>query len=320
MSSWKDAFNAMNPVAQKFGLGDRIAAAALDTPGTVFYVDSVHGNDGADFDGKSWATAKATLDAAVGLCTADAGDVIKIARKHAEDLAAADAVDIDVAGVTVIGMGVGDDRPTFTYTNAAGEIVIGASNVTLSNVICNASVTTVLKAIDIEAGATGVVIDSCKFGVDTAGTDEFNNAIVVGDQCNNYVIQNCECHQGTAAAVSFVKIDADTDYGKILNNFVSGAYSTACIVGDEADDMILIQGNILYNGQATGIGVGTEPCIELAATTTGVIADNYVVCNHATVAESIVAADCHLFENYYNEDESSAGTGGIIGTASVDDL
>jgi len=265
------------------------------------------------------ACLHSTVDEAVGECTANRGDLIVVAPGHTENLAAADAIDIDVAGVSVIGLGNEGLRPTFTYTNAAGEVVIGADDVRIANMIFNASVTTVLKAIDIETTNTGAIIENCLFGVDLAGTDEFANAIIIGDQCNGYIIRGNECHQGTAAAVSFIKIDADTDYGTIEKNFVSGDYSTACILGDEADDMIKISNNILYNGQATGVGLNSEPCIELHASTTGVIEFNRCYCNLATKAAAIVADDCHLHENYYNEDESSTGTSGIIGTASADD-
>ena len=256
---------------------------------------------------------------AIDALTAELNDVLFIAPGYTENLAAADAFDIDKADVQIIGLGRGTSRPTFTYTNAAGEIVIGAANIRLANIIMNASVTAVLKAIDIETTVTDALIENCLFGIDTAGTDEFNNAIIIGDQSNRATIRNNECHMGTAGAVSFIKSDADNDYAKILSNFVSGDYSTACIVGDEADDMIQIADNILYNGQATGIGLNSEPCIELNAATTGVIERNRCYCNLATKAAAIVAADCHLHENYYNEDESSAGTSGIIGAASADD-
>lgn len=260
-----------------------------------------------------------TVNQAIDECIADRGDIILVAPGHTENLAAADGIDIDVAGVSVIGLGYGEFRPTFTYTNAAGEVVIGADSVRIANLILNASVTTVLKAIDIETGNTDAIIEDCLFGIDLAATDDFSNAIIIGDQSNRAIIRNCECHMGTAAAVSFIKSDADNDYAKIIGNFVSGDYSTACILGDEADDMILIRGNVLYNGQATGIGLNGEPCIELHANTTGVIELNRCFCDLATKAAAIVAADCHLHENYYNEDESGSATSGIIGTASADD-
>lgn len=259
------------------------------------------------------------VNSAIGMCQADRGDLILIAPGYTEDLSAADGIDIDVAGVTLLGLGHGELRPTFTYTNAAGEIVIGADSVRVLNLILNASVTDVLKAIDIEANCDDAEIAHCLFGVDAAGTDEFANAIIIGDQANRAFIHHNQCHQGTGAAVSFIKSDADNDYARIEDNFCSGDYSTACIVGDEQDDMLAIRRNSLYNGQATGVELNTEPCIELHANTTGVIENNQCYTDLATKAASIVAADCHLHENYYNEDKGGGATSGIIGTASADD-
>jgi len=285
----------------------------------IYYVDSTSGHDSAGNYGTTYLKPFKSIDFAIGQCTADNGDIIFVMPGYTENLSAADAIDADVAGISIIGLGNGNLRPTLTYTNAAGEFVIGADDVRVSNIIFNASVTTTLLAIDIEDGSEGAVIDHCLFGVDSAGTDEFNNAININDQCNRYLISHNEFHQGTAAAVSAIYIDADTDYGTIEYNTISGDYSTACIKGDEQDDFIVIRHNSLYNGQATGVGLNTEPCIELAATTTGIIEYNVCYTNLATKAASIVAADCHLHENYYNEDESSAATSGIIGTASDDD-
>jgi len=259
------------------------------------------------------------LDNAIGECTANRGDKIFVCPNHVENLAAADAIDADVAGISIIGLGNGKARPTFTYTNAAGEFVIGADNITLKNLIFNASVTTVLKGIDVEAGAEDVLIEDCLFGVDADATDEFNSCITIGDQANNYIIRNCQFHQGTGAAVQAIHLDADVDYGRIEGCFTSGDYGVACIKGDEADDMVMILRNILYNGRATGLELNDQPCIEIYASTTGVIAHNFCATNLTTMAAAIVADDCHLFENYYNENESGSGTGALIGTASADD-
>lgn len=299
-----------------FGIPLLPSIGGVLTTGDVYFVHSSgsNGNSGTDSDHPF-----ADLDFAVGRCTASKGDVILVMPGHTENISAADDIDVDVAGVSVIGLGSGNLRPTFTYTNALGEFVVGASNVRISNMIFNASVTTVPFAIDVEDDCTGAIIDHCRFGVDTGGTDEFSDSITINDQCNNYLISHCEFHQGTAAAVSAIYLDADTDYGTIEYCFTSGDYSTACIAGDEQDDMIHIHHNMLYNGRATGIELNSEPCIELHANTTGVIAYNLCACNLATKAASIVADDCHLHENYYNEDESGGATSGIIGTASADD-
>lgn len=68
--------------------------------GNIFYVDS---NVTYEGDGTSWATAKDTLNEAIDLCTADNGDVIFVAQGHSEAMgAAADEVDVDIDGVTIM--------------------------------------------------------------------------------------------------------------------------------------------------------------------------------------------------------------------------
>ena len=291
----------------------------LGQVGNVFYVDST----GTGRDGGAGTKDKpfATVDYAVGRCTADNGDVIFVMPGYTETMGGAAAIDLDVAGITVIGLGTGELVPTLTYDTATDTMAVGADDVTLVNFRFLASVTDVATAITVEAGACDCKIIGCRFDVDLAGTDEFTNAITIGDASDHPEILYCQFRQGAGGAVSAIYLDHDADYARIIGNEIFGDYSTACIVNDTAAcDHVVIQGNLLFNGTIGGnAGLGTEPCIELLATTTGIIADNYCACNLATKAAAIVADDCYLFENYYNEDESSAGTGGIIGTASADD-
>ena len=286
--------------------------------GNVFFVDS--GHDLAADAGNAGQRNQpfATVDFAVGQCTANNGDVIYVLPGHAETLSAADAIDIDVASVSVIGIGNGTDRPTFTYDNAAGEIVIGADNVLVENIVCNASVTTVLIGISIEDGVDYATIRNCQFGVDATGTDEFNATIHIANNNTGTVIENCIIDNGLGAAVAGIHMDADTAMTTIRGNIIRGDYSTANIVGDTTlSTNVLIQGNILENG--IGGNLNAQPGIELLTATTGTIANNYIVCDLSTKAASVVADTCLLFENYYNEDISGAATGGIIGAASADD-
>ena len=146
-------------------------------PGTgkVWYVDSAVASQG---DGTSWTNARSTLDSAVNLCTADRGDVIYVAQGHAEDWTAVDSVDVDIAGVTIIGCGTGLDRPTFTYDDTDPELVLGAANCSVYNLNFLPSVTAVVHAIEIEADANNCTIDGCWFmNGETSGTDEFIDAI-----------------------------------------------------------------------------------------------------------------------------------------------
>jgi hypothetical protein len=258
------------------------------------------------------------LDYAFSACTANNNDVIIVLAGHAENLAAADAIDADVAGVTVIGMGTGSSRPTFTYTNAAGEFTIGANDVTIENMVFNASVTAVLKGINVEAAVDYVTIRGCTFGVDAAGTDEFNATIYFENGSTGSLIEDNIIDMGIAAAVQAIHLDADTDKLTIRKNVIRGDYSTANISGDTTlSTNLLIEGNTLENG--IGGDLNAQPVIELLTGSYGTIRDNLCICNLATKAAAIVADTCLLHENYYNEDISGSSTSGIIGTASADD-
>ena len=148
--------------------------------GKVYYVDSGVTSEG---DGTTWAKAKDTLDEAINLCTANRGDVILVAQGHNESLDAGDDVDIDVAGVTIIGLGSGSLKPTFDYDAATADMfTIGADNVTLVNLRFRVSTNATNMAIQIQDGIDYCSILYCDFGFAETSTDEFNDAIELNDE------------------------------------------------------------------------------------------------------------------------------------------
>lgn len=105
----------------------------LDTSkftGNVFYVDSAVGTDGAGY-GSTPDAPLATIDYAIGLCTASQGDVILVLPGHAEDVAA--AITCDIAGVKIIGLGESNDRPALTGADVLDAITVTADDVTIEN-------------------------------------------------------------------------------------------------------------------------------------------------------------------------------------------
>jgi hypothetical protein len=77
-------------------------------PGNVYWVDS---NGGGGSKG-TFTHPVATLLAAHNLCTTDNGDIIAIKPGHAETYTS--TVDFSKSGFAIIGLGFGDNRPTFT--------------------------------------------------------------------------------------------------------------------------------------------------------------------------------------------------------------
>ena len=201
----------------------------VDHPGAVFFVDSGHtaASDAAGF-GKDPDSPCATVDYAVGLCTASSGDVIYVMPGHAENLAADSAVDIDVAGVKVIGLGWGAQRPTFTATAAAG---------------------------DFKLAAAGVWVENCLFlgGIDaTTGIIEISGA--------DCVLKNCEYRDSTGQATDVVMVVASADRVTIDGLIVNGAAGAGCnsaISVNAADDLEVKNFRIYGNFAVGGIDFRT---------------------------------------------------------------
>lgn len=289
------------------------------TTGNVFFVSSVSGSDGNK--GRSPSKPYATINKAVESCTANNGDVIYVMPGHVEDLgdtSTTGAIDLDVAGISVIGIGTGSDQPRIDFNHADSDFFVGADNVTIENLHFEATVTSVKIGVNVEDGADYCTIRNCRFTVETTGTDEFLYAIQFNDASNFGLVEGCDIDMGLGGATGAIGFIKDTNGTTVRNCRIEGDYSTACIVGATTLSTKLdIDSNLLINGNSGGIG--TEPAIELVTGSTGTIRNNYIVANLATLAAAIVADTCMLFQNYYNEDISSAGTGGLIGTASAND-
>src|SRR5688572_21464297 len=89
--------------------------------------------------GPGWTPENAytTVDAAVSACTANNNDLVLVLPGHAETIIAASGIDLDIAGVTVMGLGQGTNRPTVTFgTATTASIDFSAANCTLKNIRC----------------------------------------------------------------------------------------------------------------------------------------------------------------------------------------
>jgi hypothetical protein len=102
--------------------------------GKTFYVDSGASNAADTNDGRSWTKPLATLDGAINKCIANQGDVILLAEGHAESWTTTGAkFTADVAGITIISLGEGSNRATFSFGHTGTTSTISAANVTIEN-------------------------------------------------------------------------------------------------------------------------------------------------------------------------------------------
>lgn len=276
-----------------------------ESTGGVFYVDSsMSGTTGV-----SWALAVNDLEEAMALCTSDAGDIIYIAPGHAETIGSAKAIDLDIAGLTVIGLGTGELRPKFSFDTNTDSIAIGADDIKLKNIWCFATVTAVANAIIVETGVENFVIEDCVFENETAGTDEFIDTILVsgtgsdgGIIRNNVFVSDTSENAGPKASINFVDCDLLQIYG---NRFYGDAGDAHIFNETTASNFVDIHDNTIHQGAIGDAKLDTTPAISLVATTTGMIYDNTIATNTADESLAIVAADCHVFGNRYSEVQAS---------------
>jgi len=119
--------------------------------GNHYYVDGNIGTNGVGRGG-SWSSPVATIDYAVGLCTANNGDVIHVAEGHNESVIAAGGLDLDVAGITIIFYGSGTDRAKITFgTAVTADMDVDAANITLVNPKFVAGIDSLAGPIDVNS-------------------------------------------------------------------------------------------------------------------------------------------------------------------------
>lgn len=263
-------------------------------PGAIFFVDS--GNTNAS-DAAGYGTNPdrpfATLDYAVGNCTASQGDVIYLLPGHDETVIAAGGLDLDVAGISIIGLGNGTLQPTITFTTSANaDVDVDAANITIENVHFVAGVADIVAAIDVNA--TDFTLRKCRFSDSAAG---LNAKIWVQDAAllasNRITIEDCHVVAQDTANTHFVNFAGTGDGHVVRNNILIGDWGTMAIGGAGVITNCAILDNRISNAAADN-----DSCINLAATATGMVMGN-LACGGAAQANGITAAACAVAQNYY---------------------
>lgn len=179
--------------------------------GKILYVSSVSG--ASTNDGLSPSRPKATLAQALALCTANIGDIIYLMAGHAETISAATA--ITPAGVTIIGLGTGTARPTFTFdTLTSASFTCAVANVSFTNCIFVANVASIVTCFSLTTGATDFTVTNCLF-YDTATNKMFLVIITVGAGANGcdglYFCDNVVKNIGTSSNNTTINSGATID-------------------------------------------------------------------------------------------------------------
>jgi hypothetical protein len=213
----------------------------------------------------------ATLDFAVGRCTASNNNIIVVLPFHAETLAGADGVDVDVSNITIIGLGYGDAVPTFTYSATGSEFVIGKAGkgATLMNLRFKPGISEVVHGIDIEASADNITLKDLQFIEGTNTAFEFDKMITLAVDANDLTIDGCRFISLDAAGTEdAIEIgDGVATRLTIKNCLFMGDFNSSCILSDQSNLGMSITNCVFYNAN------GGEPLLEFQGTgSTGVVA------------------------------------------------
>ena len=268
------------------------------TSGKVFFVgkSSLYPRAADANAGRDPNVPLATIDAAVARCTANKGDMIIVMPGHTESLPATD-ITLDVAGVSVIGLGQGATRPVITYAATGSLLTITAANCRVSNIEFTPGIASVAQAINISAA--NAEVDNCKFN--SHATLEFLRIINIDSSGTGSVIRDNKIFglDGAAGATGIALNGCDQV--QILRNIIQGDFSTGAIENVTASAMqTIIADNIVSNQSTSGT-------ITMLATATGVISNN-MLSNRTTGlgAASFTGGDCLCNQNFYTNDEDEA--------------
>lgn len=281
----------------------------LLTTGTIFYVDANHSFSVNNAQkGKDPDSPLATIDFAIGLCTANKGDIIVVMPNHAETISAAAGIVSDIAGIRVIGIGHGSQMPKVTLDTATTtDIDIEADDVVWENIELVANFADIAHCFDVSAKNFHVV--DCKF-TDAATNMNFVDYIVTSttdNECDGLGAVRVEVESPDTGNDAFIAVNGDLDRLTVVDCFVAmGVANGEAIISVATGKDITnhnIGGNKFYRLNTSGnMAVSSD-----TSANSGMIYDNYV--GHADTAgeEPFLCGGSRFFNNYACAVNSASG-------------
>lgn len=289
--------NFPNGFAQ--GISIRGVPLAQTHPGKAFWVGNSatllpgergasNGNDG------SFLAPFSTIDYAVGRCAANRGDIIFVRPNHTETVTAAAGLDLDVAGIALIGLGSGSNRPTINFTTATtADMDVDAANIAMVNFLFTGGIDALAGPIDVNA-ADFKLIDCEYRDVTGQATD-----VIIADANADRLLIDGYFHNGAAAAgansaIALIGMDNPVVRNfKLVGNFAVSAIDCRTTAVVDLD----IHSGYIWNKNAADV------CIKDTVTaSTGKIGPSLYMMltdNAANITEAVTGATFHLFDDVY---------------------
>lgn len=274
------------------GIGQLLATALVDqgysdTTGRIFIVaksgivneseiKAMYGNGYPD----GTPIIYQTLALASAACLAGRGDVVFVAPGHTETISSATAITLSVSGITVIGLGTGTFRPTFTLDTAnTATINVTANSITIANCIFVANFLAIASLFTLTT-AKDFTVRNCEFR-DTSAVLNFLSIVTTAATSNaadGLTVDSCKAFLlATSGVVNLLSALGTNDRVRISNNYFASLTTNAGAVIPIAAGKILTNFMLLNNlfnlqnatGTATGFIITTN-----GSTNTGFIDGN----------------------------------------------
>jgi hypothetical protein len=232
--------------------------------------------DGGASDTQMNADTRSTVNAALNLCRANRGDRVYVMPGYTEDISTADQWSNIKAGVKVICVGDGDDAPKFTWTAAAGQILVDQASFEIhggrwefAGSITGTTALTVTEAIKITAPGVGLFDLFGNVGVDA---DQLvSKAITASDAAKRLRLGGLRLFGNSTAECPETIIEiAGADEFAIVNSIIHATTDTTTVgvlrliataaVGGYIDNCSFANRKALSVNAVTGVAASSGIC------------------------------------------------------------
>jgi len=264
-------------------------------PGDIWFVDSGQTTTGGDTagHGKNPDEPFLTLDYAIGNCTASNGDVIYVMPGHAENLAADSDVDVDVAGLKIIGLGWGASRPTFTATAIAGDFKLAAASTHIENLLFLSGIDATTGLLEVSAADCSIV--NCEF---RDSVDQATDMLMVLDGSDRLLIDGCKFIMAAAAGANSAISVGSSDDVEIKDCYIYGNFAVGAIdLRTAASARINIHDCKMWTANAADIAI-----VDTITGSTGFIGPNLYIMladNAANITTAVTGATFQMMDPVY---------------------
>lgn len=280
---------------------------------------------GADGNDGTWNRPVATLQRAIDMCSANTGDIIMIKPGHAESIPDAATLTFNKAGVAIVGLGSGSNRPTFTFTTAAtANIPVTAANVGIQNCIFIANFADIASMFTATGTATPTdfAVESCSF----RDTSSILNAlsIITGNATANSMdgltfSNNRISSLGITAATTAIVLASATNRVSINDNFGQWAVlnDTAAMLAAGANNLLQFEFARNKLNRPNTSSTGGSFISSSSTACTGHCYDNYLWQLDNSAGIWIATGTKLAFSNNFSPITGAADKSGLINPAAV---